>query len=82
MTVTLAYDPSVPKSKQWLTRRQAADLLGISLRQLDAYADAGKLARYYLPPVRPPAPGRTPRPAPRFRIEDVNALVIGPDEAK
>lgn len=81
MTVTPAYDPPVPKSKQWLSRRQAADLLGISLRQLDAYADAGKLARYYLPPVRPTV-GRTPRPTPRFRIEDVNALLEGPGEAK
>jgi hypothetical protein len=72
-----AYDPAVPETKRWLTRRQAADLLGISPRQLDAYAETGKLPRYYLPPVRPTA-GRTPRPSPRFRIEDVHALVDGP----
>jgi len=71
------YDPAVPETKKWLTRRQAADLLGISPRQLDAYAETGKLPRYYLPPVRSTA-GRTPRPSPRFRIEDVHALVGGP----
>lgn len=67
----------MPETKRWLTRRQAADLLGISPRQIDAYADAGKLARYYLPTPRTSA-ARVPRPAPRFRIEDVHALVEGP----
>ena len=77
MTPALTYPADVPKTERWLTRRQAADLLGISARQIDAYAETGKLPRYYLPPVRPTR-GATPRPTPRFRIEDVHALVEGP----
>lgn len=81
MTTAPVYDPAMPDTERWMTRAEAADLLRITPRQLDAYVRAGKLARYYLPRAVDDR-GRNARPSPRFRIEDVNALIIGPGGRK
>lgn len=49
-----------------MTRSEAAELLRVTPRTIDAYARTGRLRRYYLA-------GSTR--APRFRIEDVRSLV-------
>lgn len=78
MTITLPstveYLPPMHDTEQWLTRTEAAKLLEVQPRTVDAYARDGKLPRYYL--------ARSPRRAPRFRIEDVRALldVVAEDE--
>jgi excisionase family DNA binding protein len=48
-----------------MTRKEAAELLRVKERTVDAYARSGSLPRYHL------AGSRTPR----FRIEDVRALI-------
>lgn len=53
-------------SRQWLTRAEAATRLRIAPGTLDAHARNGHLRRYY-----PPGGAG----APRFRIEDVDALL-------
>lgn len=52
-----------------MTRKEAAELLRVRERTVDAYARSGKLPRYHL------AGSRTPR----FRIEDVRELIKGED---
>ena len=53
-----------------MTRAEAAELLRVGVRVIDAYAREGKLPRYQL------AGSRTPR----YRIEDVRQLIEGPKE--
>jgi excisionase family DNA binding protein len=48
-----------------MTRREAAELLRVKERTVDAYVRSGSLPRYHL------AGSRTPR----FRIEDVRGLI-------
>ena len=72
---TAEYSPPMHDTEQWLTRAEAAELLQVAPRTVDAYARAGRLPRYYF--ARAPK-----RRAPRFRIEDVRALldVVPEDE--
>jgi excisionase family DNA binding protein len=56
----------MPSTTRWLTRSEAAERLRVKPRTIDTYARTGKLPRYYLA-------GSTR--APRFRAEDVDALV-------
>lgn len=63
---TTEYVPSMPDTERWLTRAEAAELLQVRPRTVDGYARDGRLPRYYL--------ARSSR-APRFRLEDVRALL-------
>lgn len=65
MTDTLTYSPPMAETQRWMTRAEAADHLRVTTRTVDAYVRTGRLRKYTL------ADSRTPR----FRFEDVNALV-------
>jgi predicted site-specific integrase-resolvase len=60
-----------PTSRQWLSRKRAAELLDVNVTTLDAYVRRGLIARFYLPAVDP---GREDV-SPRFRIEDLEDLL-------
>lgn len=62
---TPPYSAAMPSTARWLTRSEAADRLRVRPRTIDAWAREGRLPRYYLA-------GSTR--APRFRVEDVDAL--------
>lgn len=62
---TETYSPPMPDTERWLTRGDAAELLQVKPRTIDGYARDGRLPRFYL----------RARRAPRFRIEDVRALL-------
>lgn len=64
---TAAYSPPMPDTERWLTRAEAAEILGVRPRTVDGYARSGRLPRYYV--------ARAPQRAPRFRVEDVHALL-------
>jgi predicted site-specific integrase-resolvase len=53
-------------TERWVTRVQAAELLSIAPRTIDTYVRDGRLPRFHLTGSR----------TPRFRIEDVRALVV------
>jgi excisionase family DNA binding protein len=57
------------ETERWVTRDEAASMLRLSRGVIDRLAREGKLSRYRVAGVR----------APRFRIEDVRALITGPD---
>lgn len=64
MPSTLEYAPLVVETEKWLTRADAAQLLGVSTQTVDRHANDGDLTRY-----------RVGARAVRFRIEDVRALL-------
>lgn len=68
MTPTTPYALAVPDAadtEKWLTRAEAAQLLGVTVRTVDSYVRLGRLPRY---------DQRGFARKPRFRIEDVRAL--------
>ena len=62
---TTPYSAAMASTARWLTRTEAAERLRVNPRTIDAWARSGRLPRYYLA-------GSTR--APRFRVEDVDAL--------
>lgn len=65
MTTSLEYAPPVVDTEKWLTRAEAAQILGVSPQTVDKRANEGQLPRYRVTGGR----------AVRFRIEDVRALL-------
>jgi excisionase family DNA binding protein len=65
------YAPAMAEveTERWVTRDEAADVLRVSKGLVDKLVRDKKLPRYRVVGVR----------APRFRIEDVRALITGPD---
>lgn len=57
---------NVTETERWMTRQEAADELRVTPRRIDAYVRDGALPRYHLAGTR----------TPRFRIEDVRALIV------
>lgn len=65
MTVTQEYAATVVDSEKWMTRADVATFLRVTTQTVDRHAREGRLPRYKI------AGSRTPR----FRIEDVRALL-------
>lgn len=59
----------MPDTEKWMTRAEVAEFLRVPTRTVDAYARDRLLPRFYL------APRGQQSKSPRFRIEDVRALV-------
>lgn len=68
LELTTQYGADMPSTERWMTRRDAAELLKVKERTIDAWAREGRLPRYYLAGSK-----RTPR----FRVEDLHALARG-----
>lgn len=59
-----------PSSRQWHSRKSAAKHLDVHINTVDYYARRGMLPKYYLPAVNGGADS-----APRFREEDLEAIL-------
>jgi len=54
------------ETEKWLSREEAAKVLDVHMRTIDRLVRDGRLPRYRIAGTR----------SPRFRIEDVRALVV------
>jgi excisionase family DNA binding protein len=59
-------------TERWLSREEAATMLGVHVRTLDRLVREKVLARHHIQSTR----------IPRFRIEDVRALIVPNGSAK
>lgn len=59
------HDVTEPADLQWLTQQQAADRLQVHVRTVERHRASGRLPTYRA----------TPGGAPRFRVQDVDALM-------